>query len=243
MTAAGRLARSCLLAFALTAGLLARPDYRNPPRTYTLVQVQGRTYRLEKTLSQALGLRAARRFNQNFRAGLDLLPAHARSELRSLKLYIMEGPRAPGGGRDNGLEYFRPEAAQFRPDIDPRWAHCVVCYCAQNYLDLSDLWALKVILHEQAHAYQLAHYPEQQPDLVAAWQNARALGLYRNLTDDEGKHHQQAYALTNQLEYFSELSVMYFARCNYPPYDRAELRKYDPQGYAVIEKLWRIGAR
>jgi hypothetical protein len=227
-----------LIFFSLVATALALPDYRH--RAYSVIQVRGRTFRLEKTLSAKLGLQAARRLEENFQTGLNLLPAHAGPGLRSLKLYIMQGPDAPGGGRDNGLEYFRPGAPNWRQEIDRHWNHCIVCYCAQNYTIQTNLWALKGVLHEQAHAYFLAHYPEKQPEIMAAWEHAQQTGLYRNVTDDEGRLHEQAYALTNQLEYFAELSTMYFARCNYPPFDRAALRKYDPQGYAAIELLWKV---
>lgn len=230
--------RLCLIALSLAAAAQALPDFRN--RAYTVIQVRGRTYRLEKTLPSQLGLQAAQRLDQNFQAGLNLVPAHARPSLRSLKLYIMQGPNAPRGGRDNGLEYFRPGACNWRPEIDTHWNHCIVCYCAQNYTIQTDLWALKAVLHELAHAYFLAHYPEKQPEVLAAWKHAKQTGLYRDVTDDEGKLHDQAYALTNQLEYFAELSTMYFARCNYPPYDREALRRYDPQGYAMLERLWKL---
>ncbi|MGP0068554.1 MAG: hypothetical protein ACLQGP_33765 [Isosphaeraceae bacterium] len=52
------------------------------------------------------------------------------------------------------------------------------------------------------------------------------------------KHLERAYAITNQLEYFAELSCMYFVQCNSKPSDRAQLKDYDPVGYAMIRKMW-----
>jgi hypothetical protein len=40
----------------------------------------------------------------------------------------------------------------------------------------------------------------------------------------------EAYATVNQLEYFAELSSMYFVGCNYQPSNRRELMLYDPTG-------------
>lgn len=200
----------------------------------------GRTFRIEKTLNLQLGIQAAARMQQNFEAGLAHYPLHARPQLRSMKLYVMQGPEAPGGGRDNGMAYFRKNESLFHDDTDPHWSHAMVCWCAKNYLDQNELWALKVVMHELAHAYHLTHYPEQEPSLLQAWQHAKASGLYRNVLDEKGQRLSEAYALTNQLEYFAELSVMYFGRCNYAPQDRAALLEYDPQGYAVIEKLWKL---
>jgi hypothetical protein len=57
---------------------------------------------------------------------------------------------------------------------------------------------------------------------------------------ETGKTLESAYALVNQLEYFAELSCMYFAKCNYEPSTRRELKDYDPVGYAMIRKLWKL---
>ena len=66
------------------------------------------------------------------------------------------------------------------------------------------------------------------------------LGLYHGVKDDEGKIVDKAYATVNQLEYFAELSCMYFVGCNYQPFDREELQTYDPKGYAMIEQMWDV---
>lgn len=151
----------------------------------------------------------------------------------------MYGPKAHGGGKSNGLEYFQKTAPQYHPELDSRWGDAIVVYSAPNYTRISDLWAQKALMHELAHAYQLEQWPEHQPDIQQAWENARDSGLYHNVKDVEtGKSIPNAYALVNQLEYFAEVTCMYFARCNYQPSDREQLKAYDPVGYAMIRKLW-----
>ena len=54
-----------------------------------------------------------------------------------------------------------------------------------------------------------------------------------------GRRSIRRYALTNQLEFFAELSCMYFIKCNYEPSDRRQLKAYDPVGYAMIRKMWK----
>jgi hypothetical protein len=66
------------------------------------------------------------------------------------------------------------------------------------------------------------------------------LHAYRKDTDDARKRIQNAYALVNQLDYFAELSCMYFVGCQYQPFNRKELRAYDPIGYEMIQKMWRV---
>ncbi len=150
----------------------------------------------------------------------------------------MYGPDAKGGGHTNGLEYFQKDAPKYDKQLDPQWSSSVVVYSAANYLQISDFWALKAIVHEFGHAQQLEQWPEDQPDIYRAWENATKLGLYRGVKSDRGKTVKKAYAAVNQLEYFAELTCMYFVGCDYHPLDRKELKRYDPVGYAMIEKMW-----
>jgi hypothetical protein len=218
-------------------------DYRTPARSYKSVRVGGLTVAVEAQLLASepeTARRALERLSKKVAEALEALPAAARPALKAIPIVLMFGPKAHGGGRDNGLEYFRETAPDFHDNLDPRWRHVIVVYCAKNYMDISDLWALKALVHEYAHAHQIAHWPDDQPEIVQAWENAVARGLYRNVEDNEGKTHERGYALVNQLEYFAELSCMYFARCNYPPVDRAALEAYDPVGYQMIRRFWNL---
>jgi hypothetical protein len=83
----------------------------------------------------------------------------------------------------------------------------------------------------------LEHGPEDIPIIRQAWENATRVGLYRKVKDNDGKEIEMAYASVNHLEYFAELSCMYFIGCNYQPFDRKELKEYDPTGYAMIQEM------
>lgn len=219
-------------------------NYRAPRRDYVLVAVGPRSVHVEKSLESGdkdLARKAVDRLAKNINKALGALPDHASFGLRNIRYYLMYGPNAPDGGKDNGLEYIHPQNAARRADLDPRWGDSIVVYCAQNYVHLSDLWAIKAIVHEFAHAYQLHNWPEDQPELLGPYRAAMKRGLYHQVKDVDGKAIEAAYAATNQLEYFAELSCMYFVGCNYRPFDRSELKKYDPGGHAMIERFWRVG--
>ena len=47
-----------------------------------------------------------------------------------------------------------------------------------------------------------------------------------------------AYALKNQMEYFADLSAMYFVGGNYFPYNAELLKEYDNQGLNMVKSLW-----
>jgi len=95
-------------------------------------------------------------------------------------------------------------------------------------------------MHELAHSFQLNRYPERQPDLMAAYRHALDAGLYRGVKTTKGTTIDKDYALASHLEYFAELSAIYFVGGNYFPFDRRGLENYDPPGYALVEKLWSI---
>ena len=68
-------------------------------------------------------------------------------------------------------------------------------------------------------------------------------GLYHLVVECIIRHRdgstRRAYALTNRMEYFAELSEAYLGVNDFQPFDRAELQRYDPQGFALMEKVWR----
>jgi len=218
-------------------------NYRQPVREYKDVRMGDMKVAVEKQLqaeAPQIAATALERLKSERTRALAALPAKASKQLGGIPFFLMYGPKAKNGGRNNGLEYFQKNAPRQHPELDRRWGDAIVIYCAQNYVQISDLWAQKALLHEFAHAYQLEQWPEHQPDIQSAWEHARDSGLYRNVRDVEtGKTVDSAYALVNQLEYFAELSCMYFARCNYQPTNREELKAHDPVGHAMIRKLWR----
>jgi hypothetical protein len=199
------------------------------------IWVEQSLWKRESSLAQA----ASDRLGSNWEASCRAVPSRARMGLKKMDIFLMDGPESPLGGQEQGLEYFRAGAPSYRPEVDPRWSDCIVVYYAKNYLDQSDLWARKAVQHEMAHAYHLRKWPEgQPPELYAAYQNALKEGLYCQVRDNEGRLHARAYALTNALEYFAELSCMLWACCNYPPCEAKELKAYDPQGYATVREMW-----
>lgn len=224
-------------------------DFHRPARTYestTLVDARFGEFAVsvEKQLkadAPAVAKRALARLKAKRAEALAAVPEAARERLAKVRFFLLYGPKARNGGRNNGLAYFQKNAPEHHAELDPRWGDAIVIYCAQNYVDISDLWALKALFHELAHAYQLEQWPEKQPDILEAWQHAKDEKLYLNVRDVETrKTLDSAYALTNQLEFFAELSCMYFVRCNYEPSDRRQLKAYDPVGHAMIERMWKV---
>ncbi len=222
-----------------TSAVEAQVDFRTPERCYVAWN-DGRILVEQELLNDAPGVaeKAAQRLQENINLAISILPKNARPVLERIPFYLMYGPSASGGGLTGRLEYFQKSAPRFRSDIDPNWQSCIVVYCAENYTQLSDFWALKAVVHELSHAWHLEQWPEDHPDILSAWQNSSQAGLHRNVQADHGYRLDASYASTNQLEYFAELSCMYFVGCDYQPFHRDELKSYDPVGFAMIERVW-----
>lgn len=228
------------------AGTPPSVDFNHPPRPYVRTNAQGWNVWVEQELVRdhpALAGRALRRLDQKLAQLRTILPPSTQPRLLQLRLFLMLGEKAKAGGRNNGAEYFQKTAPLHQPSLDPRMASSIVIYSAENYVWLSDFWARKVLFHELAHAWHLEQWPEDQPDILKTYQAAMTAKRYRRVPDDEGRILEQGYAATNQLEYFAELSCMYFVGCHYFPFDRAQLRQYDPAGHALVTRMWGLDGR
>ncbi|MEM9794949.1 MAG: hypothetical protein AAF919_00570 [Pseudomonadota bacterium] len=93
------------------------------------------------------------------------------------------------------------------------------------------------VLHELAHGYYDIALGRTAPSLDRAYTAAMEAGLYDDVRRASGRR-GRAYAATNVSEYFAELSESYFGRNDFQPFDRAELRSFDPAGYAAVRSLW-----
>lgn len=216
-------------------------DFRAVEREYQTVKRGRWVIEVEKQLIEEapdVATAAVRRLELNLNKVFTLIPKPTHGNLRELKYFVLYGSKSRGGGYDDGLQYCAKNAPIEHPNLDEPWERCILVHSAYNYSKISDLWALKALIHEIGHAQHLENWPSNQAEIKAAWQNAVDTGLYVNVKDDKGQVIADAYARANHLEYFAELTAMYFARCNYTPFNRTELKKYDPTGYAMIQKMW-----
>lgn len=98
-------------------------------------------------------------------------------------------------------------------------------------------------LHELAHAYhhQFVERGFGNAPIKAAYESAQASGKYNRVErrDAEGRRTlDRAYALVNPQEYFAETTEAFFAKNDFFPYNREELKQHDPEMFALLAKLW-----
>jgi hypothetical protein len=95
-----------------------------------------------------------------------------------------------------------------------------------------------LVLHELAHSYHDLVLGDRNPDLLYAFEQAKASRKYESVLRN-GKL-ERAYGLNNPKEFFAEATEAYFGRNDYFPTTREELRVFDPITYKIIEKVWGV---
>mgnify|MGYP000518911577 CR=1 FL=1 len=183
------------------------------------------------------------------------LPPHAYETLKSLTpIWI-----------NRSLEY-GPEACPikgiglcFHPGAD--WlvengchkekCHAVELYCVQYYKETAGHWGTGgVLLHELSHAYHRLCLPDgyENADIIECYQAAMKDGLYESVQvhGPQGPV-AKAYACTDQMEYFAELSAAFLGGKNpdeeynkWFPFNRSQLKSHDPRAYELLARLWKV---
>jgi hypothetical protein len=95
-------------------------------------------------------------------------------------------------------------------------------------------WA---ILHELAHAYHDQHLGFDNAEIRQAWQTFVASGRYQSVLQIDGRM-EKHYALTDQKEFFAEMTEAYFGQNDFFPFNRAELKREEPQIFELLHRLW-----
>ena len=96
-----------------------------------------------------------------------------------------------------------------------------------------------MVLHELAHGYHDQVFGYDDEAIIEAFERSRDAGYYDEVGHISGRPRRH-YALTNQMEWFAEATEALFGTNDFHPYVRSELREVDPEGAALVEKLWRI---
>ena len=94
-----------------------------------------------------------------------------------------------------------------------------------------------VILHELAHAYHDQILDFDDPRIMAAYTQFKESGHGDAALLYNGKRVKH-YGLTNQKEFFAEMTESYFGVNDFFPFNRAELRQAEPDLYQLLTDIW-----
>lgn len=228
-------------AIILAAAVAGEPPTA-PLSAYATIELAGFTVRVH---SEA-GADAAR--ERRVRAALlfDLetvarsVPADALEALREIPIVITPATGARPGFSGRGMCFHESAAWLTGNGFDAEREGTVEICNMDDFL----LWRAEqpmMTLHELAHAF---HWKVGfgREDVRRAFAGAREAGLYEAVgyAMAPNGERRRAYALNNHKEYFAELTEAYFGRNDFFPHTREELRAYDPEGYAVVERVWSL---
>jgi hypothetical protein len=93
------------------------------------------------------------------------------------------------------------------------------------------------VLHELAHAYHDRVIGFEDPRVMAVWEKYVASGrgtFALHVTGRSVPH----YGLTNQKEFFAEMTEAYFGRNDFTPFVYGQLKRDEPDTHALLLEIW-----
>lgn len=207
------------------------------PAAHSVRDVEGWTVRVDDRLlagpDAGLGARAVKLLAARLYEVTLVVPADKLARLRKVPIVLdkshgrltsMQYHTSRGWLRQNGYAadlvkcVHIPVAALF---ADPRHHH-------------QQPWA---VLHELAHAYHDQVLGFENAEVKAAWVRFKDAGKFAEVPHIDGRPRKH-YALTNQMEFFAEMTEAYFGLNDFYPYHRADLRAATPDVYDLMRKVW-----
>jgi len=210
---------------------------RSKPSAHTAINLEGWTIRVDTRLLQApneaLGKRALR-FLEN--------------KLADIKVVVPQGPLKKlqavtivldlSHGKLTSMQY-HPSAGWlkghgYKADLE-KCVHIPIAADLPTRRNINEQpW---VILHELAHAYhdQVLGFDEKR--IREAYERYKTSGAGEKVLLYDGRRVRH-YALTDPMEFFAEMTEAYFGVNDFFPFNRAEMKEWLPEIYALMKDIW-----
>ena len=94
-----------------------------------------------------------------------------------------------------------------------------------------------VVLHELAHGYHDQVLGFDDAKIKAAWLRVKESGKFDKVLHIAGKQVKH-YALTNQMEFFAEMTEAFFGTNDFYPFVRGELKQDFPEIDDLLREVW-----
>jgi hypothetical protein len=93
------------------------------------------------------------------------------------------------------------------------------------------------ILHELAHAYHFQVLGRSEPRILKAFSKFRSGGRYELVLMNTGEKRRH-YGLTDDAEFFAEMTEAYFGTNDFFPFVASELQREEPEIFALLREIW-----
>jgi len=207
------------------------------PTSRTVRNIEGWTVRIDGRLlvppNDALGTRALKMLEAKL-ADITLIVATDRlAKLQTVPIVL-------------DLTHGKLHAMQYHPS--PEWleehgyardlAKCVhICEAAGFVAPRQVNEQPWVVLHELAHAYHDQVLGFDDASILEAYERFKQSGRGDSVLLITGKRVRH-YALTDQKEFFAEMTEAYFGMNDFFPFNRAELMTAEPQTFELLQAIW-----
>lgn len=207
------------------------------PTAHQTRKLEGWNVRVDERLftpeNKALGDRAMKVLDARLIAITAVVPAKAVAELQKVTIQVDQTH-----GKLSSMQY-HPGAEWLKQNgYKEELAKCVHVPRADDLLNRAENHRMPwVILHELAHAYhdQVLGFEEER--ILAAWKKFCASGKYESVLTNSGQMRKH-YALTDQKEFFAEMTEAYLGSNDFYPFVAGELKQVEPEIYALMESIW-----
>ncbi|MBN8460337.1 MAG: metallopeptidase [Verrucomicrobia bacterium] len=209
------------------------------PASHTVRELEGWRVRVDDRLlagpDAALGKRAIDSLERRLADIRAVVPQPALGKLQGFGIVL-----DLSHGALNNLQYHPSAGWLTAHGYAADLARCVHIPVAAQLLEPRQInvqpWC---VLHELAHAYHDQILGFEEPRILAAYRAFKESGRGDKallITGERVRH----YGLTDQKEFFSEMTEAYFGTNDFFPFNRGELMTAEPDVHRLIGGLWGI---
>jgi hypothetical protein len=226
--------RAIVLVFLAVLTHAAEPP---KPTSHTKKDIEGWTVQVDDRLlagpDKEVGDRALRILANRLYDIKLVVPADKVARLQKVTIWI---DRTHGG--------LKP--AQYHPSVEWLKSHgysealakCVHIPDASEFASVKHQFVQPwSVLHELAHAYHDQVLDFDNADIKAAYERFKEGGRYKKTLHISGREIPH-YGLTDQKEFFAEMTESYFGHNDFFPFNAGELKREEPELFKLLEKIW-----
>jgi hypothetical protein len=217
--------------------MLRAQSEESKPTSHTVRKIEGWTVHVDDRLLQGpdaeLGDRALRLLaNCLYEITMEMQSNHVH-QLQLVPIWLDRSH-----GKLTSMQYHPNPAWLAEHGYSTNLAKCVHIPDAALFASARDHfrqpWA---VLHELAHAYHDQVLGFNDPRIKAAWERFRNSHRYEAVLQIDGRM-EKHYGLTDHKEFFAEMSEAYFGINDFFPFNRAELKREEPELFSLLRGIW-----
>ena len=207
------------------------------PTAHTTRNIEGWNVRVDDRLLKgdgaALGERALKLLTARLVAITIVVPEQSLAKLRAITIEL-------------DLNYGDLRAMQYHPDAgwlkghgySEQLAKCAHIPDAEAFLSPFENHRMPwVVLHELAHGFHDQTIGFEDARVTAVWKKFCESGKYKSVLTSPG-HMREHYGLTNQKEFFAEMTEAYFGSNDFYPFVTGELKQAEPETFDLLAEIW-----